>query len=1042
VNGGHGERRALLCFGSRIQKECNLMPIGILQLSDIHFRVGENPVRARVDEIRMAVQAIAHDVTDVLLVITGDVAYSGKQQEYEIATDFVEKVERGLRALASVNFMGTVMVPGNHDCDFDPQSSVRSLLTGSIGTVVQGTEPPPEDIAAQFLCVQDAFFAFEELVSPKASTGNRLSWTREFSGTSGKVAVRCFNTAWLSQRKDVSGQLHAVVADAEVADFDLVLTIFHHPYNWLQPENARAFKKIVETTSDVVLTGHEHDGDAYAKVSTAGATTNYVEGAALQASGVDNGFNFVKIDLGARVYQVYEFRWAKDMYSTKAPSSLPFTRNQNLLEHRFVNNQSFKKSLEDVGTPFSHPVKSELRLRDVFVYPDLQVVGFRSRPNNSSKIVYSQNVLNYIHERKMAVLAGPPTSGKTSLAKALYEDLQQKKDLVPLLLNANDFKGADGAHVLAAVARAFDRQYSSSLAERYGQLEPGSKVVIVDDWHRLRFNPTGRGRIVATLQKLFGRVILISDDASVLRQVNEAEALTGLSGFEYFEIKQFGSCLRLELITRWHSLGQELEVDEAELAHAIDSGEKLLDTLIAKGIVPAFPIYVLSALQANDHAIGQNVTYGSYGHIYEALLTSRLGRVNKRNLGQKYMYLSIMAYRLLLSGRQSLTPDDLKEVDSYYWKNYLMPMNQAAFLNEMVESQILTRSGSDYGFQYKFAYYFFVAKYFREAIENSREDQAIVSRLLLMADTAYEEENARILIFYLYLSKDRRLIEHILKNASTLFAVHGPSDLNKDVAFVNKLYDKHPTLVEPSEDTRKNRADARRQRDDANECSSAPVERDADALQSDLALESLQIMGQVLRNFPGDLRVDLKLRLTQESYQLGLRTLHAFLHDIETNLGKFREYLVDRLKENRSFLRKDAEEARHAADKLIIGLSEMVIFSVIKRVSFSVGLEDLRDVYKTVRSLAGEEHIPTRLIDLSIALDHYNDIPVDDIKDLEHRLRDNIVAHTVLRIFVAEHLALFPVKFKVRQSMVQLFNFQPRALLSQERIVKRLASGE
>ena len=33
----------------------------------------------------------------------------------------------------------------------------------------------------------------------------------------------------------------------------------HHPYGWLEPVNARALRAAIETASDVVLTGHEHN---------------------------------------------------------------------------------------------------------------------------------------------------------------------------------------------------------------------------------------------------------------------------------------------------------------------------------------------------------------------------------------------------------------------------------------------------------------------------------------------------------------------------------------------------------------------------------------------------------------------------------------------------------------------------------------------------------------------------------------------------------------------------------------------------------------
>ena len=641
------------------------MSIGIVQLSDIHIRVSGNSVCARFSEIKKAVQGVAHDITDLLLVVTGDVAFSGKQEEYTVAAEFLGAVESALRGLPAVNFLGTVVIPGNHDCDFENQGSVRTLLINSISNPTDISGAPPADFTDQILDVQKRFFDFEALVSSDCSLpANRLSWVREFRAGSGKMSVRCLNTAWMSQREEVRKLCFPIsLASAAAPDADVVLTLFHHPYNWFVPENGRALRKVVETTSDVVLTGHEHDGDVYARVAGGGATTNYVEGAALQATGVENGFNYLKIDLAARTYQVHQFRWEGDMYSAAAVTSSVFTRNQALLEHRFINEESFKKILEDVGTPFSHPVKTDLRLRDLFIYPDLRVLKLGSMSEKAERVVNSADVLAYAHEKKKVIIAGQPTSGKTSLAKILYEDFQHVRKLVPVLLSVSDLRGADPSHVAAAVAKAFERQYSRSLLERFTQLDPDSKIAVVDDWHKIKFNLKGRRCIVTALEKIFGRIVLFTDDASILRQVSEVEESDCFAEFAHCEIKQFGCRLRGELVMRWHSLGRELEVDEMEFTHAVATSENLLDTLIGKGVLPSYPVYVFSVLQASDHSAGQNVSYGSYGHIYESLLTTRMARVNKRNLGQKYTYLSIIAYRMFRAGRAVIGPNELKELE-------------------------------------------------------------------------------------------------------------------------------------------------------------------------------------------------------------------------------------------------------------------------------------------------------------------------------------------------------------------------------------------
>lgn len=345
--------------------------IGIVHISDIHFRAGPNPAATRVQQIKAAVQAETYEMTDLLLLITGDVAFSGKQAEYSVATDFVAGLEEALGSIESVGFLGTVVIPGNHDCDFDDEGQVRPALISNLPDILDTVEASG-DVAEQMTKVQQAFFSFEGLVWPKPRLANeRLFWTREFMSSAGKILVRCFNSAWVSRRKEVAGQIlfpTQVIPDISGDDALLVVTAFHHPYGWFNPENARAFRRLIETSSDIVFTGHEHDGEVYARTS-ATANVNYVEGAALQATGIETGFNLAKLDLAKQTYQVRQFEWTKDMYTPAALNAAVFTRNQALLEHQFVNNIDFRAYLDDIGTPFSHPVKTKLGLADVFIYP-------------------------------------------------------------------------------------------------------------------------------------------------------------------------------------------------------------------------------------------------------------------------------------------------------------------------------------------------------------------------------------------------------------------------------------------------------------------------------------------------------------------------------------------------------------------------------------------------------------------------------------------------------------------------------------------------
>jgi hypothetical protein len=522
----------------------------------------------------------------------------------------------------------------------------------------------------------------------------------------------------------------------------------------------------------------------------------------------------------------------------------------------------------------------------------------------------------------------------------------------------------------------------------------------------------------------------------------EAVDLTEITDFQYCDIRELGYRLRGSLISKWHTLGNEFEADEEQTTHLISRDENLLNSVIGKGLFPSFPFFVLYALQVG-RATNQNVlTHGSFGHVYEAFLTMRLTSVSKKatDVGIMYTYLSLVAHRLFEAQRSSLSPSELSEVHARFEEEYGIRTDQERMLQQLEDARILGRTGDSAGFLHKYCYYFFVANYFKKLLANDPNNEGARQRLKEMADMVHDEEYMNILIFYIYLTEDRNVVEYFIERAQTIFSEFQPCDFTRDVEFISDLVT--PRRIHLNEGTvEKHRETYRAQKDRAAEALEEVDSRSTrtrydkslkDSLKIDFSFHALHVMGQVLRNFPGDLRADLKCRLALESYLLGLRTIKAFLATLETNLDSIRSAVENLLLMHKAL--PDQDSMREAG-KILAYLTEGGIYALIKKVSFSVGLEDLSETYSAVRKQLGESNLPTRLIDLSIRLDHFPRLPVADVEDLEHATRSRIVPYNILRMLIADHLYLFPVGYRDRQKLSSLLNIEsPRALLADKRV--------
>lgn len=92
----------------------------ILQLSDIHFGQEKKGEGAHLDDVRrqlladLATLLGASKALDLIL-ISGDIAFSGKKQEYDRAVEWLDD----LIAVGRCDENAILTIPGNHDVDVD-----------------------------------------------------------------------------------------------------------------------------------------------------------------------------------------------------------------------------------------------------------------------------------------------------------------------------------------------------------------------------------------------------------------------------------------------------------------------------------------------------------------------------------------------------------------------------------------------------------------------------------------------------------------------------------------------------------------------------------------------------------------------------------------------------------------------------------------------------------------------------------------------------------------------------------------------------------
>jgi len=222
------------------------MQIALLHLSDFHITSSADPILSRAEAIKGALHQTAPNAEGCIVVISGDVAFSGTQAQYDLAYAFFESLRDQLLGLPPVAKVEFVAVPGNHDCDFENESDIREFLLRDVTALRDSEIHPSSDRVQALTAVQKHFFAFESRLtqSKELGPGEKLSWAKLFKFGNYTVLCNCFNTAWLSRKKEQQSKLFFPMEAIGIGSVSASVStsVFHHPYNWLDAGNYRSLK--------------------------------------------------------------------------------------------------------------------------------------------------------------------------------------------------------------------------------------------------------------------------------------------------------------------------------------------------------------------------------------------------------------------------------------------------------------------------------------------------------------------------------------------------------------------------------------------------------------------------------------------------------------------------------------------------------------------------------------------------------------------------------------------------------------------------------
>jgi hypothetical protein len=992
----------------------------VLHLSDIHIRGAQDPILQQGSGIAACTFPDLVEATTIFIVVSGDIAFSGKVEQYEAAELLFGNIREEIQREKPEIKIHFVFVPGNHDCDFEIGGRPRIL---SLNAVREDINQLDEDVIELAVSVQSEFRKFAARLHTKDETraGDNLWTSHRFTVEDKELVFDGINVSWCSNLCEDPGTLIFPLErykklQNEVSD--LRISVLHHPLNWFSQSTYHPFRRFVRQISNVVISGHEHVGGAGEDFHTESGHSAYVEGCVLQGQKdlSDSSFNIVVFNLQDGTYKSsrYLLQQSKSYSLTDEGTWSDFRDLPKKTVNRFTIESRFEQVLSDPGGAFR--IKgTPIVLQDLYVYPDVQLAS--ALDGKSGKTISSSSIFHDSARLEGGVLlTAEEKVGTTSLLYMLFRHYHDR-GLVPIYVRSSDIKGATEKDIDQAIQRAFNDQYGKASLEAFHQKSRIEKILLLDDFDD---GPIRSGQHRAKILTLFiariPRMIVSASEALDFNGSILPHAEGKLSAIKEYRLLPFGYSRRAQLVRKWvERTAADGSIDDAGLLARCDQAERMLDVVMAKNIVPSLPLYLLTLLHSFENGVQGGFEDSGLGEYYDYLLKAGMeaAQIAKNQWGNIIEYCSHLAWQMHATEHKEMSHDELREFNDRYSKEQVR-VDLETRISALVRAGILSVQGDSFQFRYHYIYYFLKGKY----LSRQLDDLTVQAYIKSCCAHLFVRENANTILFLAHHAfKHPMFMSCISEAVNEPFKDYAPivfdgKDTEKVKEFINDL----PKLVYSGKSPEQARADADRQRDELDDGSDGLADRKEDLAKDEFSaqgislLKTVEILGQILKNQIASIPRSERVEFLKQLISGPLRAVNAFFTVFMGQKSSAQIELMELLAKKKVLGSDD--ERQKVARQVLAWLLQSAAAGLLIKAVVSISSDELLEDIKTATNSIGTP--AAKLIAIGIKLDGPGRIP-KEIAKLADELTGDFIATRVLQIMILRRLYMFRTEEADRQ---------------------------
>jgi formylglycine-generating enzyme required for sulfatase activity/predicted MPP superfamily phosphohydrolase/energy-coupling factor transporter ATP-binding protein EcfA2 len=472
----------------------------ILHISDLHIKPKENFDRSVVLDplIKRVVEDLKPGFKPEIVIVTGDVAYSGKKSEYKLAKALFDDLLKKLEISNDRLFI----IPGNHDVDFDEYRPNDAPSYDNMAKL--NTELEHKKYRKDLLKGMKNYYTFIKKSYPHLRNKHEglVPFVHLYEAECGeKVGLIGLNSAWMCRRYYYNNKISdkgkiavgeyqikkAIEELKECGEFELVINIFHHPLEWLWPVDMKICKRYFNNS--VLLSGHLHDSEAEDTYDSENRLLRIQAGAAYEGSEYPNRFQYITFDwdkneirIDYRKFDKVERKWCvegekgrdgiktfemftkekRKILPSESLPEIPEDYKKWIIEHCSSmeidklreRGEVIQVSLPEIFIPlYAYPPGKEIEGKSL---SDFRKRLRDSRPGDFIRDLikkgifppdFPEDIEKLAGKNEYLLIEGHPGSGKTTLLKHISYAITQKndpkgmEDFLPVLIFLKDLKG-------------------------------------------------------------------------------------------------------------------------------------------------------------------------------------------------------------------------------------------------------------------------------------------------------------------------------------------------------------------------------------------------------------------------------------------------------------------------------------------------------------------------------------------------------------------------------------------------------------------------